>query len=330
VADRPETIYGLGLCGGALGLELGLDIAIPNYRTVCVVERETAVAGRMAQRIEEGSLPPLAWWDDVTNFRGSDWRGVVHIVSAGFPCQPFSVAGKRKGKEDARWIWPDIARIIGEVQPELVFLENVPGLLLSTDSDFDRWDVEDSPVDSVGGFGTVLADLARLGFNVEWTSLRASDVGAAHGRKRVFILAYWGSEGQGIHLRSARSDETALIADRGIGELGNAESGGRGECGEPSERIGLADWTDPDLGIFAPGPNDLRWEALLVQYPWLRPSYSQAEAQSDLRGMVNGMADLAFAERTGAVRALGNGVVPLQAAVGFTVLLRRIIQIVNV
>jgi DNA (cytosine-5)-methyltransferase 1 len=69
---------------------------------------KTAVAGRMAQRIEEGSLPPLAWWDDVTTFDGKPWRGVVHIVSAGFPCQPFSVAGKRKGKDDERWIWPDI------------------------------------------------------------------------------------------------------------------------------------------------------------------------------------------------------------------------------
>jgi site-specific DNA-cytosine methylase len=501
VADRSEPIYGIGICGGALGLELGLEVAIPGYRSVCVVEREIAVAGRIAQRIREGSIPQLAWWDDVVTFDGRPWRGIISVLSAGFPCQPFSVAGKRKGKEDERWIWPDIARVIEVLgdQLEIVFLENVPGLLLATDSDFDRWDLEESSTDAIGGFGTVLSDLARLGFDAEWLCLRASDVGASHGRKRVFILAYrngarlgryaWQYDG-GSPLQAARfgecggsvvnaqhsdrrtqheeyayaygqtgfgrpsdfvgntdepgyevrgddsglrecaasertggamgnpasdeqrreweradrregpdrrssgdvgnpdglrsiarsqnggsrnpdcepsgnvehptrsrehglNGEAGRIGRRGVLEtgeqLGDSESGGRGELWKSSEwGIGLADGSDPDVehaaratsarfeqqrdillgsaDIFAPGPGFPGWKDLLVRYPWLRPSYSQAEAESDLRDVADGMAALVVRERTGALRALGNGVVPLQSAVAFTVLLGRVIE----
>lgn len=425
MADRPEPIYGIGVCGGALGLELALEVAIPGYRTCAVLERETAVAGRMAQRIKEGSLPDLAWWDDVTTFDGASWRGIVSVLSAGFPCQPFSVAGKRKGKEDARWIWPDIKRIVKELGEELeiVLLENVPGLLLSTHSDFDRWDLEASTGDSIGGFGTVLSDLAELGFDAEWICIKASDVGAAHGRKRVFILAYRNgarlgryarqhdggsplqtsrsgecggfvehsarfrtgesadqihalatgrearpesSSGCGHVANSARSEfdgcegETGRLGRRGVletseqledansgrlsgsgvceeqprrtetecgsEELGNATRGRLGECGESPERVGLVNRAIEELGCFAYGPSDPRWEDVLVRYPWLRPSYSQAEAESDLRDVANGLEALVAFERTGALRALGNGVVPLQAAVAFTILLRRVLK----
>jgi DNA (cytosine-5)-methyltransferase 1 len=416
VADRPEIppVYGIGVCGGALGLELALEVAIPGYRTVSVVERETAVAGRMAQRIEEGSLAELAWWDDVTTFDGKSWRGIVSVLSAGFPCQPFSVAGKRKGKDDERWIWPDIKRVIRELGEELeiVFLENVPGLLLSTHSDFDRWDLEASTGDAIGGFGTVLADLAELGFDAEWICIKASDVGASHGRKRVFILAYrrrkyqhvqqwpaWAeftrsgrfmghsiserleirrcigrddepecaaaertgaalghspgdderhvgehaegcqveNRGSGVHVEdSARPEldgcegEAGRIGRRGVFEAGeqpgDSTRGGFGECGESSERIGFINRAIEELGCFAYGPTDSRWEDVLVRYPWLRPSYSQAEAESDLRDVADGLASLVAHERTGALRALGNGVVSLQASVAFTILLRRVLK----
>lgn len=417
-------IHGIGLCSGAGGLELGLEIALPGYRTVAMVEREIGVLGRVAARIEEGSLPPLVAWSDVSTFDGHPFRGRVDIVSAGFPCQPFSLAGKRAGTDDARWIWPDIARIIGEVEPELCFLENVPGLLLDPDSDSDPFgDLGESTNDALGGMATVLGSLASLGFDAEWCCVRASDVGASHGRNRVFILAYrnvdWrksarsterpvpGSNGQGDggvrsggHLADSEDDqrgrgvsgaETGIGEDdqrgrgsasgdgavakppgaglsiggnglglrkppafeRGGGEVGDAAGRGLGELREPSGGVRLTDGADEALaraarpggegqagedgrvwwrGVreashelpgFAPGPKDERWPHLLVRFPWMRPSISQAEIESYLRDVADGLASLVVNERTGALRALGNGVVPLQAAFGFILLARR-------
>lgn len=101
----------------------------------------------------------------------------VDAIAAGFPCQPVSLAGKRKAREDARWLWPECARIIGEFRPRYVFLENVPGLLTADDG---------------RAFGDVLGSLASLGYDAEWDCLRASDVGAPHRRERWFLLAYRG------------------------------------------------------------------------------------------------------------------------------------------
>jgi DNA (cytosine-5)-methyltransferase 1 len=356
---------GLGLCAGGLGLELGVETALPGYRTVCLVEREASVVGRMAARMAEGSIAEVPVWSDITTFDGKPWRGIVHLVTAGFPCQPFSVAGKRAGTSDIRWIWPDIARIIGEVEPEICFLENVPGLLLDPAGDFDRWALDEFTDDAIGGMGTVLRDLAGLGFSAEWGCLRASDVGASHGRKRVFILAYrerarcdggaWAGRrtaqpssldecgpsshdcGTGGILADAaserlqeRGNDSGLrqhaAAERTGNELGDAAGGRFGVLREPSGGVGFPDGSNGGISIFAPGPESPNWENLLVQRPWLRPSWSQTEAESNLCNLVDGVASLVAGERTGALRALGNGVVPLQAALAFVLLARRAVN----
>ena len=102
---------GLALCGGIGGLELGLDLAMPDYRTVCYVEREAAAAAILVAAMEHDTLAQAPVWDDLLTFRGRQWRGVVDCVSAGFPCQPWSASGKRQGTADERWIWPAIARM---------------------------------------------------------------------------------------------------------------------------------------------------------------------------------------------------------------------------
>src|SRR6266850_2765371 len=128
--QRAERLNGLALCSGVGGLELGLRLALgDSYCTVCYVEREGPATAVLAARMADGSLDEAPVWDDLAAFNGRPWRGVVDLVSAGFPCQPWSVAGKRRGTDDARWLWPEIARVIEEVEPSLVFLENVPGLL---------------------------------------------------------------------------------------------------------------------------------------------------------------------------------------------------------
>ena len=163
-------LFGLSLCSGAGGLDLGLAIAIPGYRAVGHVERETFAAATLVARMEDASLDQAVVWDDVGTFDGRPWRGAVDIVTAGYPCQPFSVAGKRRGAEDPRHLWPHIARIVGEVEPPFVFLENVAHHLHL-------------------GFPEVASGLVGMGYRLAAGLFTAAEVGAPHKRERLFILA---------------------------------------------------------------------------------------------------------------------------------------------
>jgi DNA (cytosine-5)-methyltransferase 1 len=95
----------------------------------------------------------------------------VDLICGGYPCQPFSQAGKRQGEADARHLWPEFARLLRVLRPRFALLENVPGHLSL-------------------GFGTVLGDLARIRYDCEWESLSAKSFGAEHQRRRIFIIAY--------------------------------------------------------------------------------------------------------------------------------------------
>ncbi|NDW06361.1 DNA cytosine methyltransferase [Jiella sp. 40Bstr34] len=163
-------LFGLSLCSGAGGIDLGLTIAIPGYRAVGHVERETFAAATLVARMEDASLDQAVVWDDVATFDGRPWRGAVDIVTAGYPCQPFSVAGKRRGADDPRHLWPHVARIIGEVEPPFVFLENVAHHLRL-------------------GFPEVAAGLVGMGYRLAAGLFTAAEVGAPHKRERLFILA---------------------------------------------------------------------------------------------------------------------------------------------
>lgn len=167
--DRGPSV--LSLCAGIGGLDLGIELALPGARTVCFVEREAACIELLAARMEEGRLAPAPVWSDLKTFDGTAWRGKVDLVAAGYPCQPFSVAGKGLAEKDERHLWPDVARIIEEVYPTVVVLENVQGHVRR-------------------GLEQVLRDLEGMGFNAEWGVYAASSAGAPHRRNRVFILAY--------------------------------------------------------------------------------------------------------------------------------------------
>lgn len=159
----------LALFAGAGGGILGGHLL--GWRTVCAVERDAYAAGVLAQRQNDGCLPPFPIWSDVTTFDGKPWRGRVDVVSGGFPCQDISAAGRGEGISGARsGLWSEFARIIGEVRPRFVFVEN-------------------SPMLTSRGLGRVLGDLAALGYDAEWGVLGAADVGAPHQRDRIWIVA---------------------------------------------------------------------------------------------------------------------------------------------
>ncbi len=159
----------LALFAGAGGGILGGKLL--GWRTICAVEWEPYAASVLAARQNDGVLPPFPIWDDVQSFDGRPWRGIVDVVSGGFPCQDISVAGKGAGIDGARsGMWGHMARIVGEVRPRYVFVENSPALLTR-------------------GLGRVLGDLAALGYDCRWTVLGAADVGAPHQRDRFWLRA---------------------------------------------------------------------------------------------------------------------------------------------
>lgn len=163
------ALRALHLCSGYGGFELALRPW--NVRTVGHVERDAHAAATLVARMGEQALDTAPIWDDLATFDGQPWRGAVDIVTAGFPCQPFSAAGKRLGTDDDRWLWPHISRIIRDVGPRFIVLENVTELVRR-------------------GGPHVLSDLTSLGFNAEWGCLQAAAVGAPHQRNRFWLLAY--------------------------------------------------------------------------------------------------------------------------------------------
>ena len=177
----------MALCAGVGGLDLAVGLLVADYRTICYVEREAYAASTLVARMADGALDPAPVWDDVWTFRGGRWRGQVDLVTAGFPCTPWSAAGAGRGVEDERWIWPALLERIREIRPTFVFLENVP------------------PLVSRGGLALVLGDLAECGFDAEWDLFAAADVGASHQRERLFVLAF--RDGGRLPILSAPHDD---------------------------------------------------------------------------------------------------------------------------
>lgn len=177
----------LALFAGAGGGILGGKLL--GWRTVCAVENEPYARDVLMARQNDGCLEAFPIWDDVGTFDGRPWRGIVDVVSGGFPCQDISAAGKGAGIEGERsGLWSEFARIICEVQPSFVFVEN-------------------SPMLNSRGLGTVLRDLAALGFDAEWGVLGAHHAGAPHKRDRIWIVATDAS-GELIRNKSRRRSRT--------------------------------------------------------------------------------------------------------------------------
>lgn len=164
-----EVMNELALFAGAGGGILGGHLL--GWKTVCAVEREPYAASVLMQRQNDGILPPFPIWDDVCTFDGKPWRGLVDVVSGGFPCQDISAAGNGAGIDGERsGLWREMARIIGEVRPRFVFVENSPLLVAR-------------------GLAVVVSDLAEMGYDAEWCCISASDTGAPHKRDRIWLVA---------------------------------------------------------------------------------------------------------------------------------------------
>jgi site-specific DNA-cytosine methylase len=197
----------LSFCPGIRGLERGLERAIGDIRTLAHVEIETFIIENMVRQMEQGLLAPAPIWSNLKTFDAQPFRGKVHGYIGGYPCQPFSNAGNRKGTEDPRHLWPYIQQHISTGRPIWCFFENVAGHLSM-------------------GYDEVYRDLRNLGYSVEAGIYSADEVGAPHKRERLFILALddsYGIRPESFHEVFARWDG---VINAGEAKMAYADSNG--------------------------------------------------------------------------------------------------------
>ena len=313
----------LALFAGAGGGILGGHLL--GWRTVCAVEWEPYAASVLLARQNDGILPPFPIWDDVQTFDGKPWAGRIDVVSGGFPCQDISAAGRGAGIKGTRsGMWGHMARIIGEVEPRYVYVEN-------------------SPMLTSRGLGTVLGDLASLGFDARWGVVSAADVGAPHKRDRIWIVANakfmgWekGTEERGTYCSQKSTDNfgncgsAANVAHFNrsgrVKDSGNSELRSSWAKQSPENPRG-SDTFQADKKRKVPNPNGSQLERRRVSCGvYAEHSKSQrgstwwdadpADAsESDVGRVAHGVA-----ARVDRLKAIGNGQVPLVAATAWRLL----------
>ena len=276
----------LSLCSGYGGLDMAVD-----GQVVAVAETDKHASTVLAHH--HPNVPNLG---DITTI--TEWPD-AEVITAGYPCQPFSTAGNRKGVDDPRHIWPHVLRAIRMVRPRHVILENVAGHLSL-------------------GFDTVLADLAGIGFDADWAIVRASDVGAPHQRARLFVVAYphgqpaRGDSGTDAGTKSQdawRAEDHGHRPADGVGAAPNPDSPGQQvECrpstmGRPTQRFGR----------YQPAVD--RWAHIIGRPPPDPMAGRQLNARlvEWMMGLPDGWVTDLIPNRA-ALKVLGNGVVPQQAA----------------
>jgi len=282
----------LSLCTGYGGIERGLDLAGVEHQVIAHVEIEAFAIANLVAKMEAGKLDAAPVWSNLKTLPVEPFRDRVDILTGGYPCQPFSAAGKRLGEEDPRHLWPYIRDIIRAVRPVRCFFENVEGHISL-------------------GLREVISDLESLGYKVAWGIFSAREVGAPHQRKRVYILA----DSEGEHARDVGKNIWAPS-----GEINPfIDSGGFGRGHDRQEnRKTLAD--PEDFGLQRPSeardtftkrtqPDDQQPYGCDSTYIGSWPP------EPGLGRVVDGCAD-----RVDRIRLLGNGVVPKTAAKAWSVL----------
>ena len=207
LSEQPEVekkVNELALFAGAGGGLLATQHLL-GWRTVCYVENGAYPIQILRARIRDGLLDNAPIWDNVRTFDGRPWRGVVDIVTAGFPCQPWATGGKGQGKNDSRNLWPDTIRIVGEVKPQWVFLENSPRLLHISHQRGRPPYIQQ-----------IVGDLALLGYVGRWGCLSAASLGFEHKRQRLWIVAHATGQGRKIVLCGNDGDGIARDAQETI------------------------------------------------------------------------------------------------------------------
>lgn len=288
--DNTETQLVISLCTGYGGLELGIERTGTNIQPIVYVEREAYAAANLVEKIEAGKMAYAPIWTDVKSFPAQFFRGKIHGIIGGYPCQPFSQAGKRQGEKDERHLWNYIREHIETIQPLWCFFENVSGHLTL-------------------GFRDVCESLRKMGYLVEAGLFTAAEVGFPHQRKRLFILAYTNQQrlrrrGDGV----SRGVCGQVQATR-PSQLDNAESTRyeAGECQREQKAHARLMHSSRNRQWVA-APNE-------PQHEWEHPR----TVKSPMGRTTNG-----YSSWVDEIRLCGNGVVPDTAALAWKTLTNRI------
>ena len=223
-----QTMHLFAGAGGGLLADL-----ILGHEPIIAVERDAYCCKVLRERAADGWFPNLQVWEgDIRLFDPSEYKGRVDCVHAGFPCQPHSVAGKRKGEADERNLWPDTARIVGEIRPRFVFLENVPGIV------------------SNGFAAVVVGELSAMGYDSQWGIISASNAGACHRRARWWCVSELSDatnggrkQTQSVSKRREQRREPSEICARSVCANTNSEFGWvqQTKSGNDGEKESLSD-----------------------------------------------------------------------------------------
>lgn len=288
--DNTKDITILSLCTGYAGIDLGIKRVFRNTKVICYCELEAYNISNLVQKIEGGLLDTAPIWTDIKTFPWACFSQRVDILTAGFPCQPFSTAGKGKATKDKRHLFPYIKKGIMVIKPAFVFLENVEGIITRKRNR-----------ESVLQY--VLKQLEKMGYRTEAGIFSALECGSPHNRKRVFILAHLKTVG---HSHSINAQGTLWSKDKGRYKIISMESQAR-------------ESSLPDVWPSFRGQPQKEWEPK-------RSHQSQMVRSFDgiARGMVYGDLCNSIYNRASEIRLLGNGVVPATAEKAFRVLYNRL------
>ena len=277
----------LSLCSGYGGIERGLELAGFKHTVIAFSEIEAYAIANLVNKMEAGELLPAPIYTNLKTLPAHLFRDRVDLITGGYPCQPFSTAGKRKGTDDPRHLWPYIRGHIESIRPVRCFFENVEGHISL-------------------GLREVIADLESLGYQTTWGIFSAREVGAPHQRKRVYILADSSGAGQQAFRDKPRAERTARFISESS-ELADSictrsEARLSGQERSNKERdAGITHNCDSEQGGWQIG---MRWPP-----------------EPGLGRVVDGCAD-----RVDRIRLLGNGVVPQTAAKAWLTLNGRLAQ----
>jgi DNA (cytosine-5)-methyltransferase 1 len=321
-SKQPRNV--ISFCSGYAGIERGLSLAGVATRALAYVEIEAFAAANLVAKMESGFLAAAPIWSDLKTFPAHLFRDRVDLLTGGYPCQPFSAAGKRAGKDDPRHLWPWIRQHIETIRPVRCFFENVEGHISL-------------------GLREVIEDLEALGYTTTWGIFSASEseVGAPHQRKRVYILANSDSAGQQSDQRQGQARYDAGRRGQELADSDSEQQRRDSALDENTQRQTSSgtkpSWRGSDLAdtnsegsqrYAGNGKSVNKQERYYEKQDGPISPVSICERQHDhwatepgLGRVVDGCAD-----RVDRLRLLGNGVVPQTAAKAWRVLEQQLWQ----
>ena len=284
VVDTQANYSHVSLCTGYGGIDLGLRRVLPSCRTILACEVEAYACAVLLSKMEEGQLDACPIWTDIKTLPLAIIPKGIFVLSGGFPCTPFSVAGVRKTDDDPRHLFPYIKNAIRSIQPRWVFLENVEGII-SAKLRSEGWsDPVGTPV-----LLHVLRELERIGYEPAWGIFSAEECGATHVRKRVFILA-------------KMANSSSPRSEVGISESQQREEGDAEIVNDSSNRR----WPS------RPGENQFEWE---------EPRLIKPKLDGATNGDSSGL-DAAL-NRVDRLRMIGNGCCPDTVTLAWQTLIKK-------